>query len=87
MPWREEILGCHVEIEEYLERVRAGGGGMPWRRLGRGEAQPSASVGSGFSRVREYRPALLLWLRASVMHPDRGSEHAIRGENGSLLAF
>ena len=27
----------------------------------------------GFGRVREYRPALLLWLRALVMHPDRGA--------------
>ena len=43
--------------------------------------------GSGFNRVREYRPALLLWLRALVMHPDRGREHATRAENGSLLAF
>jgi len=41
----------------------------------------------GFGRVREYRPALLLWLRALVMHPNRGSDDAIRGENGSLLAF
>lgn len=45
------------------------------------------SRGQDFNRVREYRPALLLWLRALVVHSDRGSEHAIRAENGSQLAF
>jgi hypothetical protein len=70
----------------YLERVGAGaavclGAGC------RGDTSPFAFGRSGFSRVCEDCAALLLWLRDSVMHPDRGSEHARRRENGSSVAF